>query len=177
MNALNRRWKLIPLAALVVVAASLAAAKDDEAMTEIRKNPRFANLPIVAVTGKVVEVEFLADDPPEDRCFRCARRNRSGTSISIVYLELDKKIEQYFGISHGHIHHIDNSFGLPSVRVPVLSITSVFTLPNTSNASAFFTKTPTVAPRPVPTMIDIGVANPNAQGQAIIRTATALTSA
>ena len=33
------------------------------------------------------------------------------------------------------------------------------------------------APRPVPTMIDIGVASPSAHGQAMIRTATALTSA
>ena len=37
--------------------------------------------------------------------------------------------------------------------------------------------TPAVAPRPVPTMIDIGVARPSAQGQAMISTATALTSA
>ena len=33
------------------------------------------------------------------------------------------------------------------------------------------------APRPVPTMIDIGVARPRAHGQAMISTATALTSA
>jgi hypothetical protein len=31
-----------------------------------------------------------------------------------------------------------------------------------------------VAPRPVATMIDIGVARPSAQGQAMISTATAL---
>jgi hypothetical protein len=34
-----------------------------------------------------------------------------------------------------------------------------------------------VAPRPVPTMIDIGVANPSAHGQAMIKTATALSNA
>ena len=34
-----------------------------------------------------------------------------------------------------------------------------------------------VAPRPVPTMIAIGVASPSAQGHAMISTATALTSA
>ena len=34
-----------------------------------------------------------------------------------------------------------------------------------------------LAPRPVPTIIDIGVANPSAHGQAMIKTATALTSA
>ncbi len=37
--------------------------------------------------------------------------------------------------------------------------------------------TPASAPRPVPTMIDIGVARPSAHGQAMISTATALTSA
>ena len=37
--------------------------------------------------------------------------------------------------------------------------------------------TPARAPRPVPTMMDIGVASPSAQGQAMIRTATAFTSA
>ena len=44
-------------------------------------------------------------------------------------------------------------------------------------ASAFLKRTPGVAPRPTATMIDIGVASPRAQGQAMIRTATALTSA
>jgi hypothetical protein len=34
-----------------------------------------------------------------------------------------------------------------------------------------------VAPRPVPTIIDIGVASPSAHGQAMMSTATALTNA
>ena len=69
------------------------------------------------------------------------------------------------------------SRGLPSVRVPVLSTTSVSTFSSSSSASAFLTSTPARAPRPVPTMIDIGVARPSAHGQAMISTATALTSA
>ena len=67
--------------------------------------------------------------------------------------------------------------GFPSVSVPVLSITSVLTRSRTSSASAFLINTPAAAPRPVPTMIDIGVASPSAHGQAMIRTATALTRA
>jgi hypothetical protein len=39
------------------------------------------------------------------------------------------------------------------------------------------TRTPAVAPRPVPTMIDIGVASPSAHGHAMISTATAVMSA
>ena len=69
------------------------------------------------------------------------------------------------------------SRGLPSVSVPVLSTTSVSTFSRTSSASACLTRTPAVAPRPVPTMIDIGVASPSAHGHAMISTATALTSA
>ncbi|MNN85341.1 hypothetical protein D3C81_2026160 [compost metagenome] len=38
-------------------------------------------------------------------------------------------------------------------------------------------RTPSSAPRPVPTMMEVGVARPMAQGQAMIRTATALTRA
>ena len=44
-------------------------------------------------------------------------------------------------------------------------------------AAASFTRTPDCAMRPVPTMMDMGVASPRAQGQAMIRTDTALTKA
>ena len=64
--------------------------------------------------------------------------------------------------------------GLPSVMVPVLSVIKIFILFKFSKASAFFMRTPDVAPLPTPTMTDIGVANPKAQGQAIINTAIAL---
>ena len=67
--------------------------------------------------------------------------------------------------------------GRPSVSVPVLSTTSVSTRASSSSASAFLISTPALAPRPVPTMIAIGVARPSAHGQAMISTATALTSA
>ena len=68
------------------------------------------------------------------------------------------------------------SFGFPSVSVPVLSTTRVSIFSRTSNASAFLINTPIPAPRPVPTMIDIGVAKPSAQGQAMMSTAIALKS-
>jgi len=67
--------------------------------------------------------------------------------------------------------------GLPSVSVPVLSTSSVSTFSIVSSASAFRKRTPAVAPRPVATMIEIGVARPSAQGHAMMRTATALTIA
>ena len=66
------------------------------------------------------------------------------------------------------------SRGLPTVSVPVLSTTSVSTLRITSIASASLNSTPIDAPLPVAVMIDIGVARPSAQGQAMINTATAL---
>ena len=70
---------------------------------------------------------------------------------------------------------IATTFGLPSVSVPVLSTTSVSTFSMRSSASAFLISTPAAAPRPTPTMIDIGVAKPSAQGQAMISTLTAAT--
>ena len=63
------------------------------------------------------------------------------------------------------------------MSVPVLSTISVSTLPSISIASAFLNSTPAPAPLPAATMIDIGVASPSAHGQAMISTATALTSA
>ena len=63
--------------------------------------------------------------------------------------------------------------GRPSVSVPVLSTTRVSTFSIRSSASAFLISTPWVAPRPTPTMMEIGVARPRAHGQAMIRTATA----
>ena len=67
--------------------------------------------------------------------------------------------------------------GLPSVNVPVLSITKVLTLLNASIASASLNSTPFCAARPVVAITDMGVAKPKAQGQAIISTATAHISA
>jgi len=58
--------------------------------------------------------------------------------------------------------------GLPSVRVPVLSTINVSTLQRFSIAAASRNSTPCVAPRPLATMMDIGVASPKAQGQAMI---------
>ena len=67
------------------------------------------------------------------------------------------------------------TFGRPSVSVPVLSTTSVSTFSIRSSASALRISTPACAPRPTPTMIDIGVASPSAHGQAMISTLTAAT--
>ncbi len=62
------------------------------------------------------------------------------------------------------------------VSVPVLSITTVVSLWAVSSASPPRIKTPFSAPLPVPTMMEVGVAKPRAQGQAIIKTATKLSS-
>ena len=64
--------------------------------------------------------------------------------------------------------------GFPSVTVPVLSSTTVSTLWAVSNASADLIKIPLAAPRPVPTIIAVGVARPRAQGQEITSTEMAM---
>ena len=64
--------------------------------------------------------------------------------------------------------------GLPTVSVPVLSTIKVSIVRRCSMASASLNKIPEVAARPVATITDMGVANPSAHGQAMIRTAIAL---
>jgi hypothetical protein len=67
--------------------------------------------------------------------------------------------------------------GLPAVSVPVLSSATTSVDFSDCSASPLRNSTPSSAARPVPTMIEVGVARPMAQGQAMISTATALTSA
>jgi hypothetical protein len=67
--------------------------------------------------------------------------------------------------------------GRPSVRVPVLSTTTVSAFSITSSASAFLMRAPSRAPRPAPTMMDMGVASPSAHGQAMMSTEPATTRA
>jgi hypothetical protein len=67
--------------------------------------------------------------------------------------------------------------GLPSVSVPVLSTTRVLTFSMRSRASADLIRTPAPAPFPIATPIDMGVARPSAQGQAMMTTETAAISA
>ena len=64
----------------------------------------------------------------------------------------------------------------PRVRVPVLSKTTLVMRRVCSSTSTPLMSTPSSAPRPVPTMIAMGVASPSAHGQEMISTATAATS-
>jgi hypothetical protein len=65
---------------------------------------------------------------------------------------------------------ISTTSGWPSVSVPVLSKTTTVSLVAFSSAAAFLNRMPFIAPRPVPTMIAIGVASPSASGQAMTKT-------
>ena len=67
--------------------------------------------------------------------------------------------------------------GFPWVIVPVLSRTITCNLCANSRLSAPLIKMPFSAPLPVPTMIEVGVAKPRAQGQATIRTLTVVINA
>ena len=67
--------------------------------------------------------------------------------------------------------------GSPSVRVPVLSKTTVSTRLKASKAPADLHRMPSRAPLPVPTMMAMGVASPRTQGQEITSTAIALARA
>jgi hypothetical protein len=63
------------------------------------------------------------------------------------------------------------------VTVPVLSRTMVSILRVDSSTSGPLMRMPSWAPLPVPTIRAVGVASPSAQGQAMIRTATAAVKA
>ena len=63
--------------------------------------------------------------------------------------------------------------GFPSVSVPVLSIITVSIFPAVSRLTASLIRIPFSAPLPMPTMTAVGVASPNAHGQAITSTVTA----
>ena len=65
----------------------------------------------------------------------------------------------------------------PVVTVPVLSSTIVSTLRVDSSTSGPLIRTPSCAPRPVPTSRAVGVASPSAHGHATISTATAAVNA
>ena len=65
----------------------------------------------------------------------------------------------------------------PVVTVPVLSSTTVSTARVDSRISGPLIRMPSCAPRPVPTRSAVGVARPSAQGQAMMRTATAAVKA
>ena len=69
------------------------------------------------------------------------------------------------------------SVGWPSVTVPVLSSAMISTSLRCCSASPLRNNTPISAARPVPTIIEVGVAKPIAQGHAIIRTDTPATNA
>ncbi|CFE03918.1 Uncharacterised protein [Bordetella pertussis] len=69
------------------------------------------------------------------------------------------------------------SSGRPLVRVPVLSTATTRASLSACSASPLRNSTPSCAARPVPTMMEVGVASPMAHGQAMMSTATALTSA
>ena len=63
--------------------------------------------------------------------------------------------------------------GSPLVSVPVLSRTTAWMRAEVSRAIAFLNRIPRFAPRPVPTMIAVGVARPSASGQVITTTVIA----
>ena len=87
-----------------------------------------------------------------------AKRNNSCSSVPLLVI-------------------ISVTTGLPIVKVPVLSMMMLLSLLASSSDDPLFISIPDSAPLPVPTIIAVGVASPNAQGQAIIKTAIKVTSA
>ena len=72
--------------------------------------------------------------------------------------------------THGKCAEHGIQFQCKRQMVPVLSSTTVSMLCAVSSASADLIKIPFAAPLPVPTIIAVGVASPNAHGQEMTRT-------
>ena len=124
----------------------------------------------------VIDSKSVTLDKREIPLARAADDRRSQRMLADVF-EARRQAQQIVALSRPAAGSTATSLGLPSVSVPVLSTTMVVTFSSISSASAFRISTPASAPRPVPTMIDIGVARPSAHGHAMISTATAFTSA
>ena len=88
------------------------------------------------------------------RSTAATRRSRSSSSVSSAVT-------------------ISTTLGSPRVRVPVLSKTTVSRCAACSSAIACLKRIPRFAPRPVPTMIAVGVASPSASGQVMTTTVIA----
>jgi phytoene dehydrogenase-like protein len=78
------------------------------------------------IDGSTWEAE---EDRYVDHLLSICDRFAPGTSDLVVdrFTLHPKRIEQYFGMSHGHIHHIDNSFGFDErlpVRTPISGVFS-----------------------------------------------------
>ena len=164
-----------PLAqALNASLVTLAKAHDDEMIFLSEELARLARqrLPILAVATVVgiLAAYGLAMLVVRRTLLQYGRTKGVIHDLIAEHLAVDEKIV-------ADPESIVVTVGRPSVNVPVLSTTSVSTRARSSSASAFLISTPACAPRPVPTMIAIGVASPSAHGQAMISTATALTSA
>ncbi len=124
-----------------------------------------------ALAGRRVEFFHLAEIE-----IALLGRPHDGVGQRMFARPLDARRQpQNFGLVKSLAGTMATTFGLPSVSVPVLSTTSVSIFSMRSSASAFLISTPACAPRPTPTMIDIGVARPSAQGQAMMSTLTAAT--
>ena len=113
-----------------------------------------------ALAGRRVEASTRR--AATDLALRCRRDDGSGQRVLASPLDTGREA-QHFILVEALRRNDGDDCGLPSVSVPVLSTTSVSTFSMRSSASAFLISTPAWAPRPTPTMIDIGVASPSAQ--------------
>ena len=111
------------------------------------------------------------------RFLSCAARTRAAASgCSLCFSAAAMSVSKSFSAQPSAVI-ISVRLGSPLVIVPVLSRTMVLSLCAVSRLAPPLMRMPFSAPRPVPTMIAVGVASPKAQGQAIISTETKLTKA
>ena len=115
--------------------------------------------------------------PYPDKTLTSARKSL-GAILSIIALAIGCSLTLSTALTIASVCssspkiYLSVNIGRPVVMVPVLSSTIVFILPSLSRLSAFLNKMPPFAPLPIPVIIAVGVARPNAHGQAITSTLT-----
>ena len=125
----------------------------------------FAFTPSPVILSKVSSVAITASG--EVKCLTTASAKGCSDCASIVNNKSDNSF-----CAASCFQATSTTSGLPSVMVPVLSNMITLMFFACSRLSASLIRIPFSAPLPTPTIIAVGVANPNAHGQAITNTVT-----
>ena len=160
---------VLPSAASSPALASSDAGISMRSFTALRLPPSASAPSISARTplpGRAVKPSVAPGSIPR-LCAPLSTAFARGCSLRLSRVEAKRRSSSSLTPSAGITSVIS---GVPAVMVPVLSSTTVSTLPAASIETAVLNSIPCFAPMPLPTIIATGVASPRAQGQLITST-------
>ena len=160
---------VLPSAASSPALASSDAGISMRSFTALRLPPSASAPSISARTplpGRALKPSIAPGSIPR-LCAPLSTAFARGCSLRLSRVEAKRRSSSSLTPSAGITSVIS---GVPAVMVPVLSSTTVSTLPAASIETAVLNSIPCFAPMPLPTIIATGVASPRAQGQLITST-------